>query len=123
MKKLKKKNKLTFDCEEVEEGVKVKSSHEVLKDSKLSSQAAVSQEDLQRKAAEKAEEEEKKRAFKERVGQLADVEEEEPDNALMEQELKKKRKLNEEREAKVEDEVLNYKTTYNVLTQRTEITW
>jgi hypothetical protein len=34
---LKKKNKLTFDCEEVEEGSRVKSSHEVLKDSKLSS--------------------------------------------------------------------------------------
>ena len=37
IKKLKKKNKLTFDLDEVEEvGTKIKSSHEVLKDSKLS---------------------------------------------------------------------------------------
>lgn len=94
MKKLKKKNKLTFDCEEVEEGIKVKSSHEVLKDAKLSNEAAVDQGELTKRATERAEEEEKKRAFKGRIGHLAEAEEE-PDNALAEQELKKKRKLNE----------------------------
>lgn len=36
IKKLKKRNKLTFDFDEVTDGNKIKSSHEVLKDSKLS---------------------------------------------------------------------------------------
>ena len=54
IKKLKKKNKLTFDLDEVEDGVKVKSSHEVLKDSKLSNEVAIEQQQLARRAAEKA---------------------------------------------------------------------
>ncbi len=92
IKKLKKKNKLTFDYEEVEEGGRVKSSHEVLKDSKLSSEAAVDQAQFAKKVAEKAEEEEKKRALKERM-HLKEVDEQ-GQNALADQELKKKRKLN-----------------------------
>lgn len=36
IKKLKKKNKLTFDIDQVTDGDKIKSSHEVLKDAKLS---------------------------------------------------------------------------------------
>ena len=37
--------------------------------------------------------------------------------------MKKKRKLNELKETKIEDEVMGYKTTFNVETKRHEITW
>ena len=83
IKKLKKNNKLTFDLDEVEEGSRIKSSHEVLKDSKLSNEVAVNQQELARKAAEKAEEEEKKRTLKERIVQGEP--EETGQKALMEQ--------------------------------------
>ena len=40
-----------------------------MKDSKLSNEVAVDQQELARKAAEKAEEEAKKRTLKDRIGQ------------------------------------------------------
>ena len=55
IKKLKKKNKLTFDIDQVTDGNRIKSSHQVLKDSKLSNEAAISQEELAKKLAQKEE--------------------------------------------------------------------
>lgn len=68
MKKLKKKNRLTFDLDEVEEpGYKVKSSHDMLRDEKLSNKVAVDTETLEQKLRERQEEEAKKREMKDRL--------------------------------------------------------
>ncbi len=42
---------------------------------------------------------------------------------LMDQELLKKRKLNEGVLPKIEDEILNYRTEFNVETNRHELVW
>lgn len=54
MKKLKKKNRLTFDCEEEKQvDYKVKSSHDMLKDDRLSNKLAINTEILEQKLKEK----------------------------------------------------------------------
>jgi hypothetical protein len=56
MKKLKKKSRLTFDCEEGDQtDYKVKSSHDMLKDDKLSNKVAVNTEMLEQKLKERHE--------------------------------------------------------------------
>lgn len=56
MKKLKKKNRLTFDCDEGQQAdYKVKSSHDMLNDERLSNKVAVNTEDLEKKLREKQE--------------------------------------------------------------------
>ena len=63
IKKLKNKKKLTFEDEgEIEEtNYKIKSSHDTLNDQRLSKEAAITHEEIERRKKEKQEEENKKK--------------------------------------------------------------
>ena len=63
IKKLKNKKKLTFEDEgEIEEtNYKIKSSHDTLNDQRLSKEAAITHEEIERRKKEKQDEENKKK--------------------------------------------------------------